>query len=97
MKATMITLAAIFTLISNVLFAGNDYLNTTPLTVNSTYTLNTFAPVLPAEATFEEAAVAADYSGLFPAVPAEASFEDANPEISVNSLAPAVPSEADFE
>ena len=93
----MITLAAIFTLISNVLFAGNDYLNTTPLNINSTVTLNTFAPVLPVEATFEEAAVTADYSGLLPVVPSEASFEDTNSGISLSGLAPVLPSEADFE
>ena len=98
MKTTMITLAAIFTLFANVLFAGNDFLNTTPAPTAPTLTILFLAPVTPAEATFEDATITPDFTGLYPAVPSEASFEEVvTSEISLSGLAPEIPSEASFE
>ena len=98
MKATTIILAAILTLSVNTLFADNDYVNTNPAPAVAAYTTGSFAPVPPAEASFEDAAVTPDLSGLFPAVPSEASFEDGvSADISVAGLAPLVPQVADFE
>ncbi len=98
MKTTMITLAAIFTLSANVLFAGNDYTYTTPAPIPASYNIGSFAPALPAEANFEDAIETPDYSGLLPVVPSEASFEETENDIlSVKDLNPAIPTEADFE
>jgi hypothetical protein len=97
MKTTMITLAAIFTLLANVLVAGNDNVNTTSAPVTP-YTIVPFAPVTPAEATFEDATVNPGIDGLYPAVPSEASFEEsATNEDSIACLAPVIPTEADFK
>ncbi len=94
----MITLAAIFTLFANVLFAGNDYTNTTPAPIPASYNIGSFAPALPAEATFEDAIPVPDFSGLYPVIPSEASFEETvNETFSVIDLSPAIPTEADFE
>ena len=97
MKTTMITLAAIFTLFANVLVAGNDYNHTIPPVVPA-ITLAYFAPTTPAVATFEDAIMTPDISGLYPVIPSEASFEETvTDNVSVKDLAPAIPSEADFE
>ncbi len=94
----MITLAAIFTFFANVLFAGNDYLNTTPAPASNIISTEYFIPAIPAEATFEDATLTPDFTGLYPVVLAEASFEEViSNEISNSSLAPVIPSEADFE
>ncbi len=98
MKTTIITLAAIFTLFANTLFAGNDYTYTTPAPIPATYNISSFAPAIPVEATFEDAIVTPDFTGLYPVVPSEASFEETVVEnISLKDLSPSVPSEADFE
>ena len=96
MKATAITLAAIFTLSMNVLFAGND-----GAAVNTkTFTLQTsLAPSTPAEATFEEMTDATSAAFIFaPVTPVEADFSDAVSEtaIDISTLAPVTPGEADF-
>ncbi len=93
----MITLAVIFTLIANVLTAGNDYLNTTP-PASSYVSVSSLAPVAPMVATFEDANINPDIAGLYPVVPAEATFEDTNANpLLLRSLAPEIPAEADFE
>jgi hypothetical protein len=98
MKTTTITLAVIFTLFTNVLLAGNDYLNTNAAPAANNYSIECFVPVFPTVATFEDAIITTDLSGLYPMVPSEASFEDAETNgISVAGLAPVIPSVADFE
>jgi hypothetical protein len=98
MKTTMITLAAIFTLSANVLFAGNDITYTTPAPIPATYNIGSFAPALPAEANFEDAIETPDFTGLYPVVSSEASFEETvTDNYSLENLSPAIPSEADFE
>ena len=98
MKTTMITLAAIFTLFTTVLFAGNDITYTTPAPIPASYNIGSFAPALPAEANFEDAIVMPDYTGLYPVVPSEASFEETvTNDDSLKDLSPSIPSEADFE
>ena len=94
----MITLAAIFNLFANVLFAGNDNTYTTPAPIPASYNIGSFAPVVPAEASFEDAIVKSGFTGLYPVVPSEASFEEtATENISVKDLSPAIPTEAEFE
>jgi hypothetical protein len=98
MKTTMITLAAIFTLFTNVLLAGNDYINNNPTPAVGNYSIECLVPVFPPVATFEDAINTNDLSGLYPTVPAEASFDDAEATvISVTGLAPVIPSTANFE
>jgi hypothetical protein len=98
MKTTTITLAAIFTLFTNVLLAGNDFVSPPAAPSTYTYSILAFAPVAPAEATYEDTTPAADLNGLVPVVPSEASFEDtATKEISVAGLSPVIPAVADFE
>jgi hypothetical protein len=98
MKTTTITLAAIFTLFTNVLLAGNDFVSPPAAPSSYAYSIVTFAPVAPAEATYEDTTPAADLNDLVPVVPSEASFGDSvTNEVSVADLAPVIPSVADFE
>ena len=93
----MITLAAIFTLIANVLTAGNDYSNSSA-PASSSVSVSSLAPVAPLVATFEDANINPDFAGLYPVAPAEATFEDSNADpVLLRSLAPEIPAEADFE
>ena len=97
MKATTITLAAIFTLSMNVLFASNDGAAVINNMTSSTFTA--LAPITPAEATFEEVTDAtATAFILAPVSPIEADFSDAISETTIDifTLAPVTPSEADF-
>jgi hypothetical protein len=99
MKATTtILIVAVLALQVNVLFAGND-LNSTPVAnANNTITLTSLAPIVLAEATFEDAIDITDFAYLAPATPREAQFEDISYEtISVLNLAPLTPAVADFE
>jgi len=92
MKATAVILAAIFTLQAGILFAGID--NAPAANDKSTIS---FAPVTPAEATFEDATTISVVD-LMPLTPAEASFDDMPAVLpSVGNLSPATTSEVDFE
>ncbi len=103
MKTSTIIAAAIFTLQSGFLFAGNDHVST-PVT-NETSMVSTIilAPVTPAEATFEDFvpinAETPSLNTLAPSVPQVADFEDASgtPDIANRLLNPLTPAEAEFE
>ena len=88
----MITLAAIFSLTINVLFAGNI----SPVENSLNATLVSLVPATPAEASFEEAVIT-DITSLAPVAPMTADFSD-TPEtiIDLTYLAPVTPEEADF-
>jgi hypothetical protein len=94
MKATTIIIAAVLTLQTGILFAGNE---TCSAPLSSENTSITLAPTTPFEATFEEVVTLADAAMLDPTTPSEATFEEMPSEmISTGELAPVVPAEADF-
>lgn len=94
----MITLAAVLTLFANVLVAGNDLIDTPTSSSFNRSAIVTLTPVIPSEATFEDAAFVAAFTGLVPVVPSEAGFEEnATDILNVKEFAPALPAEADFE
>ena len=98
MKTTTIILATLLALTSNILVAGNDSYNTEPVLKAHSSAIAPLAPVVPSEATFEDAPSVADLSGLVPAMPSEAGFEDAVMKgISLSGLYPVLPAEAYFE
>jgi hypothetical protein len=97
MKATITILAAVFTLTSGILFAGNETFSHSPL---SERTVTMLAPSTPTEATFEDATVTfIDFSSIMPSVPSEADFSDVAPETTIDlvNLTPLTPSVADFD
>ena len=102
MKTTIFTLATILSLQLNILFAGNNETRTSVNNETVSLTISKMAPVIPNEATFEDATLANpesfDFSKLVPQVPSEADFSEIVPEkhIDLSILAPVVPAEADF-
>ena len=96
MKTTIMILATLLTLTSNILVAGNDLYNTSPVTKNVA-TIISLVPAIPSEATFEDADYLYTINNLMPAPPSEAGFEDATAINDPSALAPAVPAVADFE
>jgi len=98
MKTNTIMLAALFTLQSAILFAGNETAANTPSTELSSVEITALAPVTPTVATFEEFAPVAVDVLLAPVTPAVADFSDTAPDpFTVPSLLiPATPAEADF-
>jgi len=99
MKAiTTIIFSAALALQINVLFAGNDITSVPVANPTATITLNSLAPILPVEATFEDAVVMNDLAYLASNTPTEAQFEDLSDElVSALNLAPLTPVEVDFE
>ena len=98
MKAKSIILAAVLTVSSGILFAGNENSSSLiKLESNSIITMN-LAPSTPAEATFEEVEVMNDFAFLAPSVPTEADFNDVTTDLSIDvmDLAPVAPVEVDF-
>ena len=96
MKTTMTILAAVLTLQSGILFAGNEITLAPAARVSSTIAL---APSVPMEVTFEDVATSTlDISSLAPATPLEADFNDVITEavIDLATLAPMAPTTADF-
>ena len=99
MKAKSIIIAAVLTITTSILFAGNDIVSNPVANENTSVTLATIAPVTPAEATFEDVStVVIDFATLAPSLPLEADFSDIAPVsiIDMTNLAPAAPGEADF-
>ena len=96
MKTTIIILATLLTLTSNILVAGNDLYNTSPVTKNVA-TILSLVPAIPSEATFEDADYLVNIYTLMPVIPSEAGFEDASAINDPTALAPSVPAVADFE
>jgi hypothetical protein len=102
MKTTITIIAAVLSLQTSVLFAGN--FETRSIENDATVFCPTcfLAPLTPAEATFEETTLndvfTFDFSNLAPTTPAEADFSDIVPEknIDLSILAPVTPAEADF-
>lgn len=68
---------------------------TNPVTKSTV--LSVLAPIIPMEASFEDAEFTTDYSSLLPETPAEATFEEATAIVDYAKLAPVVPTTADFE
>jgi len=80
---------------AGVLFAGNEISSAPSASAHSTIL---FAPVTPAEATFEEFIPVMEVVVSGPVVPVEATFEETITEtLSVTDLAPGTPADADFE
>ncbi len=98
MNAKSIIIAAVLTVSSGILFAGNEN-SSSPVKFesNSIITMN-FAPSTPAEATFEEVEVMNDFAFLAPSMPNEADFDDVTTDMSIDiiDLAPVAPVVADF-
>jgi len=94
----MITLAAVLTLFANILVAGNDLIDTPSPSSFNRSAIVTLTPVIPAEATFEDASFPVEFTGFAPVVPTEAGFEEnISDTLNVKAFAPALPVEADFE
>jgi hypothetical protein len=97
MKTTTIIIAAILTLQSAILFAGNDNIATPVINEISSFNLTALAPSTPVEATFEDMAMMNEMTTLIPVTPAEATFEEMPADmISLVLLAPLTPVTADF-
>ena len=97
MKATITILAAVLTFQAGILFAGNE-ITSAPVTNESA--MISLAPIMPAEATFEDInATTIDITNLAPSMPLEADFTDVTPDaiIDLMNLAPTTPATADFE
>ncbi len=98
MKATTIIIAAALTLSLNVLYASNDNITAPVANTNTTITLTSLAPIVPMEATFEDAIDMTDFASLAPSTPTEAQFEDISYEsVAALNLPPVTPVIADFE
>ena len=69
MKATTIIIAAALTLSLNVLYASNDNITAPVANTNTTITLTSLAPIVPMEATFEDAIDMTDFASLAPSTP----------------------------
>ncbi|HNY01787.1 MAG TPA: hypothetical protein PKG48_04330 [Bacteroidales bacterium] len=96
MKKSVLTLAAVFTLTTTLVFTGNKSMSSAPFSGES-ITIS-LAPVTPVVAEFEEMVPVNDFNGLAPATPAEATFEEIPSEMTIPAgLAPAAPATADFE
>ncbi|MDP1621325.1 MAG: hypothetical protein Q8M08_03210 [Bacteroidales bacterium] len=94
MKTSTIIIAAILTLNTGLLFAGNE---TTTASVTNRNRMISLAPSMPLEATFEDA-VTIETNNLIPVLPAEAEFNDTPSEmVSFADLAPVTPAVADFD
>ncbi|MEI7526777.1 MAG: hypothetical protein WCJ95_20680 [Mariniphaga sp.] len=98
MKTTITFLAAVLTLSANVLFAGNETSSAPVSNDNATFTMAILAPVVPAEATFEDFTSVNEIATLAPFTPSEATFEEMPVDATlVFDLAPVAPIQADFE
>ena len=100
MKATITILAAVLTLNTGILFAGNEITSAPVTNENTTVNLISLAPSAPLEATFEYATISViDLSALAPTILLEADFSDVAPDANTDltSLAPLTPAVADFE
>jgi hypothetical protein len=97
MKTITIIIAAILTLQSAILFAGNDNISTPVTNETAAFTLTALAPSTPAEATFEEMIPVNELTALVPVTPAEATFEEMPSDmISLVMISPVTPVTADF-
>ena len=65
--------------------------------VTKTTVLSVLAPIIPMEASFDDAELTPEYSSLIPETPAEATFEETSAGLNYSDLAPIVPMTADFE
>lgn len=96
MKATTLIIAAVLTLSANALFAENHNMVSTGASPETAAMMVSLAPAVPAEATFEDLAVTADFAALTPVTPAEADFSDAA-AVELPGLAPNNTAEATFD
>lgn len=94
MKTITIIITAVLALSINILFASTP--SATHPVSNKTV-LSILAPIIPMEASFDDADMIPDYSSLIPSTPAEATFEEASPNFDYSNLVPAFPATADFE
>jgi len=95
-----LTIAAVLTLQTGVLFAGVDTDEVNAATAFNNVNISALAPATPAEAIFEDMIPALrDFTALAPVMPSEADFSDILLVAVVNpsELAPMMPAEADFE
>ena len=99
MKASTITIiAAVLTLHTGLLFAGNENISSAVINEATTISMEFLAPVAPAEATFEDFNIVNEVTSLAPVMPSEATFEEMPVDAtSVFDLAPVAPIRADFD
>ena len=96
MKATITIIAAVLTLNTGILWAGNE---SSSVSIANESAMISLAPVTPAEATFEDVNVTTiDVAAIAPTMPLDAEFTDVAPDISIDltNLAPFAPAVADF-
>ena len=92
-------IAAVLTITSSILFAGNDIVSNPVANESASVALAAIAPVTPTEATFEDVSTSViDFAALAPLMPSEADSSDfaSVANIDMTDLAPAVPGEAEF-